>query len=418
MKFLNRLHSDERGNIAILFGFVLILLALFTGIAVDVSRAYGVSSFVGSAIDSTALATARELQKQDMTDPQVQAFAQRHYEALLGNRPNTDTVYTVLNITVDRGNETVEIATSGIVQTYFAALTGQNTLTVSETTTVSYNTRVVELAMMLDVTGSMSGSKIDGLKLAANDLIELLIADNPLTKSNRIALAPYAAAVNLGSLSNRVTAPGNDSLDGCVVGRDGAASATEEEPAPGSWLTAVDPANPLPDLDPMSGVPANGYSCPGVEVLPLTKSKSDLLERVDDFTPGGWTAGHLGAAWGWYLVSPEWSNVYDNGAQPAPYSDEDTIKAVLLMTDGVFNTRYIGSAGDTSDQKAREICTNMKNENVVVYAVAFEAPAAAEATLRACASSATHYFSADNTTELREAFLEIAGSLTSLRLTQ
>ncbi|MGI9408308.1 MAG: pilus assembly protein TadG-related protein [Hyphomicrobiaceae bacterium] len=417
-QFFSRIRKDERGTVAMIFGLMLIPIALFAGVAVDISRVYGVSSFVSSAIDGTALATARQLQLRDMTDAEVQVFAQTRYDALISGKANTQVQYQPLIVVVNRGDETVEISTTSIVNNFFATLAGHDTFTVNETTTVSYNTVVVELAMVLDVTGSMSGTKIDGLKLAANDVVDLMIPDTPKTKSNRIALAPYSAAVNAGSLSNLLTAAGNNSVDDCVIGRSGVSATTDDSPGPGGWLVALDPASPSPDIDPKSGTPADAYSCPDAEVLPLSKNKTDITDRIANFAASGWTAGHLGAAWGWYLVSPNWSSVFSGGSDPVPYDDDDTIKAVLLMTDGSFNTRYLGSAGDTSDDQALATCTNMKNQDVIVYAVAFDAPADAETLLRACASSNTHYFSADSTTELRAAFQEIANKLTSLRLTQ
>ena len=58
----------------------------------------------------------------------------------------------------------------------------------------------------------------------------------------------------------------------------------------------------------------------------------------------------------------------------------------------------------------------MKSNNVVIYSVAFQAPAAAEATLRACASDDGGYFNADNGEALREAFRDIAIRLLNLRI--
>ncbi len=417
MSIVSRFRSDERGSIAMIFGLVVIVLALFSGIAVDVSRAYGVSSFVSSALDSTALATARELQLRDMSDTEVQQFAQTRYTALLSNRDGSGVRFEPLNISVNRADETVTITAASVVPTYFAGLAGQDTLDVNESTTVSYNVRVVELAMVLDITGSMNGNKISALKTAATELVEEMIPNYPRTKSNRIALAPYAAAVNLGSLSDRVTEPGNDSADGCVVGRDGLDATAEVAPGSGAWLTAMVAGSPLPDIDPTGGSQVDGYSCPTAQVLPLSKNKGELLNRIQNFAAAGWTAGHLGTAWGWYLVSPAWKSIFDASSEPKPYTDEDTIKAVLLMTDGRFNTRFIGSEGDTSDEQARALCDNMKARNIAVFAVAFEAPSAAEETLRHCATSDDNYFSAESSSELTAAFKEIAGQLTSLRLT-
>jgi len=417
-QLLWRFRSDEQGTIAMIFGLISIMLLAFGGVSIDMSRTYGASSRADAALDAAILAAGEARNRLGLSDPELQILANRHFQSNLAGAGARVDEYSNFRLQISNDGQTFTGFVDVSVPMFFTGLVSIDQMNFTATTTATFDQKVVELAMMLDVTGSMRGSKIDGLKLAAGDLIGLLIRDNPRGKSNRIALAPYAASVNLGSLSNRVTGPGNDSLDGCVVGRDGFAATQEDEPGSNTWLTALDPANPLPDIDPTEFLRPDAYSCPDAEVLPLTNSKTELLDRVDDFTADGWTAGHLGAAWGWYLVSPEWSDVFDNGSQPAPYSDDETIKAVLFMTDGNFNTRYIGNVGDKSKDQALDLCTNMKSENVVVYSVAFEAPAPAEATLRACATSAEHYFSAENNAELRAAFRQIASSLTRLRLTQ
>ena len=55
---------------------------------------------------------------------------------------------------------------------------------------------------MLDVTGSMCTpcSKIDAAKSAAKDLIDIVIWDDQSQFTSRVALAPFAEAVNVGTV--------------------------------------------------------------------------------------------------------------------------------------------------------------------------------------------------------------------------
>ncbi|MGI9405696.1 MAG: hypothetical protein ACR2O4_04940 [Hyphomicrobiaceae bacterium] len=415
-QFIRKFRSDENGTVAIVFGLIAVAFLAFGGISVDMARTYGANSQALAALDSAILAAGQARNRLGSSDAELQIFAQRQFDANIANAGSRVDEFSNFTLTISDDGQTFTGAVDVSVPTYFAGLVNHDSFDFTASSTATFDTKVVELAMMLDITGSMRGTKIDGLRLAAKDVVDLMIADSPRAKSNRIALAPYAAAVNAGSLSSQLTAPGNGSVDGCVVGRDGANAATEAAPGVGTWLTAGGPAAPLADIDPTEGT--GGYSCPDVAVMPLSDSKTDLKDRINDFTDRGWTAGHLGAAWGWYLLSPQWSSVFDSDAEPAPYTDDETIKAVLLMTDGIFNTRYIGSSGDTSESLARTLCANMRTAGIQVYAVAFDAPADAEATLRACASSIDHYFEADNTQQLRAAFRNIASDLTSLRLTK
>ncbi|MEZ5855467.1 MAG: hypothetical protein R3D67_12275 [Hyphomicrobiaceae bacterium] len=58
----------------------------------------------------------------------------------------------------------------------------------------------------------------------------------------------------------------------------------------------------------------------------------------------------------------------------------------------------------------------MKADGVIVYTVAFQAPAAAQALLDSCATSSAHAFQADNNIELVSAFRTIAERLSALRI--
>ena len=45
-------------------------------------------------------------------------------------------------------------------------------------------------------------------------------------------------------------------------------------------------------------------------VYPLTDDKDVLKRRIDKLTTSGSTAGHLGTAWAWYLLSPNWNSIF------------------------------------------------------------------------------------------------------------
>src|SRR5690606_7091231 len=65
-----------------------------------------------------------------------------------------------------------------------------------------YSDRRVEVAMILDVTGSMRGQKIRDLKTAAGNAVRQLLGANRNENTRiRISLVPYAEAVNVGDLA-------------------------------------------------------------------------------------------------------------------------------------------------------------------------------------------------------------------------
>jgi hypothetical protein len=88
------------------------------------------------------------------------------------------------------------------------------------------------------------------------------------------------------------------------------------------------------------------------------------------------------------------------------------------MTDGAFNTEYLAGQG-SSYQQAEDMCDAMKASGVVVYSVAFQAPASGQAALQDCATSPSgHYFNASSGAQLQDAYREIASQLAGLHLQQ
>ena len=163
------------------------------------------------------------------------------------------------------------------------------------------------------------------------------------------------------------------------------------------------------------------YSCPAATILPLTKDPAAIKGAIAALVAGGSTAGHIGLAWGWNMISEQWAGIFTGTKAPGPNSDPNIKKAVLLMTDGDFNTAYTAGTRD-ADQKAEStartlaLCANIKAENIRVFTVAFMAPPAAETLLRSCASAPGDYFDASNSTQLHDAFTSIAKKLSTLRI--
>ncbi len=173
---------------------------------------------------------------------------------------------------------------------------------------------------------------------------------------------------------------------------------------------------------------APAYLCPNDPVMPLAgKSQMSTLKSVvEGFNANGGTAGHIGTAWGWYMVSPSWGAILPSSAVPAAYNPTKTIKAVLLMSDGEFNVAYDApnpystAQVDESYAKYRALCDGMRAKKVVVYTVGFglSTGTRAETELKYCATSPAHFFPAANGNDLKDAFRTIANQLMSLRVTK
>lgn len=80
----------------------------------------------------------------------------------------------------------------------------------------------------------------------------------------------------------------------------------------------------------------------------------------------------------------------------------------------MFRSQTLITAMNTQLQSA---CAAAKNEGVLIYGIAFEAPTNGQAQIKACATSDSHYFSA-NGLQIQSAFRAIANNISQLRLTQ
>lgn len=176
--------------------------------------------------------------------------------------------------------------------------------------------------------------------------------------------------------------------------------------------------------------------CPADPVVPLTIDADMLQTRISAMAASGYTAGHIGLEWGWYMVAPDFGYLFPAERRPGPYGDRETLKIVVLMTDGEFNTGFCqdvtssnsgmgGSErincgwtnGHPNDQTIA-LCNAMKARGVVVYTVGFQVGSTQMTMLRNCATSSNHAYQSSNGDQLRAAFRAIAASITQLRLTR
>lgn len=448
-RLLPRFIENRSGNIAMMFAFLAVPLLSAVGIAVDLSRAYRVGSITQNALDSAVLAAGRAGQTNvTNTLSAAQTAATNFYDA---SKP-VDVLSSTISLAADSANTTFTLTATSWVSTPFLGILSRMftqpappgapgscssayaCMKVSRTATASIGTggnggSNVEVSLMLDVTGSMDGSKLATLKDAASDLVDTIIWPDQSKYTSRMAIVPFAQNVDVGSYYNAVTglnASGSTctrtrrgvcvrwsttSYDTCVVDRT-TNPGTDTAPGVGSWIPS-----------------ANSNSCkPNVSILPLTSDKNALKGLIDDLDADGNTAGALGTQWAWFLISPKWAGVWGTASAPAPYADLSTLnsngapklkKFAVLMTDGDYNYMS-GSSESTSVVNAAALanCAGMRTAGITVYTVGFQlSNNTAKALLTNCASSPDKFYDAGSNAELTAAFRDIALKISSLRLT-
>lgn len=400
-----RFMQDRSGNIAIIFALFIVAIMTVSGLAIDLQRSISAKSEIQAALDAASLAGAKAVHATAGDKKKVIAEAQAMFNADI-KFSNSALNCPAPTITPDLDNGRVVASANCILPTVFGGLFSMEKMSIKASSTAAVQVSNLDLAMMLDVSGSMSGSKIADLKTAAQDAIDILIT--PYSKDRvRIAFNTYATAVNVGDYAEAVKGDNYDKdskQKTCVTERSGIAKFKDDAPKSGKELTEIS-----------KSTDGKAMSCPDSSLEPLTSKADHLKTQIGNLNANGWTAGHLGIAWAWYLISPDWESIWPAASKPLAYKKADTIKAVILMTDGEFNTYYQSGQGNSVKQ-SKKLCENMKKQGVIVYAVAFEAPTAGKNVLKACASSEDHFYDAKNGTQLKQAYANIASQLTNLRI--
>lgn len=175
---------------------------------------------------------------------------------------------------------------------------------------------------------------------------------------------------------------------------------------------------------------SNGVCDIDQDITPLTSDTDVLYDESDDMDDHGSTAGHLGTAWAWYMLSPEFGYLWPDAENvPADYDEPNLLKVAIIMTDGVYNRQYCNGvrtgiincdAPDDTAVQAAELCEAMKDEGIVVYTVGYNIAddSDEETLLEDCASSDDKAFFPDDGGDLVDTFQEIGQNITDLRLSK
>lgn len=188
----------------------------------------------------------------------------------------------------------------------------------------------------------------------------------------------------------------------------------------------------------LNNIGASNTGCGSAAIVPLSSSKADLKTAITNLNSYGYTAGHIGLAWGWYMVSPLWNTVFTGSNAPASYTAPETVKVVVLMTDGAFNTAYCkgviaGNSSSNNDNQincdatngnpfdqAETLCANMKAKGIVLYTVGFNVGDDTNVTdlMQACASKPENVYLPSGGTALKDAFKAIGQDINRLRISK
>ena len=237
-----RQRRDISGNVAVSLSLALMPLLGMAGAAVDYARLVNEQSVLGNAVDSAALAAARDI---DATLARRTAIAKRYLDANVAARDALAGYTMQLSELKGQGGEVtgLRLTATAKVPNHFLTIIGFETTDIASTAEVPVVSMPIEVALVIDNTGSMSAD-MPALKTAAAGFINSLIqAEN--SDAVRIALVPYVGAVN----------PGRNVL-GMSMMDTGAQSPFHGYALRSQWIAAMPFPACNPDPNPVGGASA------------------------------------------------------------------------------------------------------------------------------------------------------------------
>ena len=384
---VKRLRRDENGGITIFTLFLLVTMLVLGGMAVDFMRFESKRVLLQSVSDRAVLSAAELDQTRDPDVIVEDFFRTAGYE---------DAVITRLVTDAKVGNREVEVSSEIDIDTFFLRLVGIDTLTAPALSGAVEGTGKVEVSLILDISGSMSGTvtgdldgdpstpdvqarRIDFLQNAATGFIEDLLVEQdpsgrPLNSSGTIRqpsedyVLKYEdqVSVNLIAYSQEVSL--GDDLYGAltttpdVMHQNGNTYHSGDLSIPsGNYFT-----NPSRCVDFEPGdfstlefedreyqqVEYFTYYSGGLRVcperategiIPLSQDPEALIAAIQAYEPTSYTSIHLGMKWGALLLDDSIQSTLASissidaafsGTRPAEYNSSSTTKFIVLMTDG------------------------------------------------------------------------------------
>jgi len=451
----NKFGKNTDGAVAIMYAISFAALVAITALAYDIARAHYARAHLNSTIDAIAVGIGAELQNLPL-DITTASIGDTPYEQKLIRIAKSYIVGNIgvdasafLNFTPDDVNISIKYAgtnsspnvaeISGTVDlplTLAASFFNLENVEAQASAKVNREVRGMELALALDTSGSMDGSKIATLKTAVSSLLDILYAGRSTVPDFYVSIVPFADdSVNVAPYTNRIAIPLSPNPNPAVecamdrqIGNHDRGYGTEE-PLSNSKFNLGDTCFETRQVC----VRWRWWWCVEYEtqtwnrspVLGLTAEKETINNLVQNIAPNGSTSTNVGLAWAWRTISPKWSQdwtITENSddevpdTRPVAYQHEVIDKTIIFMTDGKnTNTSYTASEKNTW---YTQTCNAIKNKGIEVFTIAFAMSASDEGIYKNCATSEAHFFSADNNSELQNAFEAIAAKLSVMKLVE
>ena len=340
---VQRLLRDDAGTVLVLWMFLFLSIMLIIGLAVDTMRAETQRVRLQQTLDSAVLAAADLDQTLDAQDVVNDYFAKAGLDEFLAK------------VTVDQAlnYKRVEAESLAYVETKFLHLLGMDTLPAPSTGGAEERVSDIEISLVVDVSGSMwSNSRLTNLKTAAKQFFDLVGKDPADDEGiTAVSIIPYNATVNVGEdFIERFNVTKWHDESHCVRFRD-------------NDFTSV-AISPTEELERVANFVDGGYNynqprwyhyhCEddaNHEILAFETDIDNMKDHIDGLSADGWTGIDNGMKWAAALldpaVRPVLNGMIDDDERddairdwPTDYFTENSMKVIVLMTDGANTNQY------------------------------------------------------------------------------
>lgn len=334
--------AEERGNITI-FSFVMMTTILVVlGGAVDIMRQEAKRAKLQSTMDRAVLAAADLDQKGD---PKAVV---RDYMAKAG----LGDAITGVEVKQGLNYRTVKATGNIPMDAIFLRMVGYDHLNVPAVSVAEEKISNVEISLVVDVSSSMSGTRITNLKTAADEFVETVV--RPIEPGNGLTtvnLVPYHSAVNLGeTVGDYWNIENLHDYSHCVLFEDQDFNTIAMNPAASLRRMGHFDIYSRNESETKAPRPLCD-SGDGRAVVVHSTNKAFLKQRISQLFAQGGTAIHVGVKWGAAFLHNSTRGIVSQMItdkhivtqaqnRPADKDDPEALKFIVVMTDGQNYREY------------------------------------------------------------------------------
>ncbi len=400
-RVLGRFRRNIDATVAIVFALSAVPILTMVGVSIDYAMAVRDRATIQEAFDAAALAGSKATVRGEA------AARQEALDLVAANLPQRLRNVTP-EIIINGATMTVRTASPHLTQTGLLRLIGVSDIGVTAASVATAAVSDLDVALVLDNTGSMAGQKLTELKAATRAMLQDLQAmANPMVRV-RVGIVPFDTQVRIQTAA---ISPAHVDFAALPVG--------VRPPTPVAWpgcMADREQPNDTRDVAPFAGNAQTLYpasqTCGLAPIMPLTSDWTQLNSHVDLMRASGNTNLTIGVVWGMHVLSPGQPLIEGAAVRP----DRTLVRAMVVLTDGDNTQNRWTYSRSAIDARSRQACTNARDAGLRVYTV--RVLDGSEQLLRDCASSPELYYNITNASQLTGVFRSIASDLGQLRISR